>query len=556
MEDIAIDLVNKFKDDPSHDFKTFIAEAIQPVMYMLKRQQNLADFFDPLKTELITSMEMQCVSQRLLIDTIIMNSDRFLSRLIISLLSKRNPVPMIQPLTDLTKNQYRSIASIIHIWDYQRPILLSFGIGQYKGKTSLINAVFKSNFEESMEDPYFSGTVDVDFGFHFVERRPVNIADAHGEISLDTLNQISMLFNGFLIHVESTYLCLNQENVIEYLTSLPPQSYIQLLIRDVRNENDPKLKSPIDVIRSACANCKILYLMNVTDKNSLSNRTKIKKLRENIFNDAVQLQCFDKISIQKRLEKLLDNTEQQIIEQDATFIEHIRHVLIKGKMEHYPLYSLFMNMCKKRLEVAKIDPYERNFQSDELYRLNDELFTAVSEFKNRQQLNSDGYGDGFKYFFELLDNQESRITYLHLLAMEIIREREQQATKHQYLPFYEQLSLEIHWRNVIIGSTSLPDAKQEMLVNAYRDYIAEGNPFEIVDGDNFEMQGKFLTEVFQLFSNKKFFVISVIGPQNSGKSTLLNFLFGTSFEARDGRCTKGKIYLLEKRMNSFRSFVL
>ncbi|CAF4920867.1 unnamed protein product, partial [Rotaria sp. Silwood1] len=55
-----------------------------------------------------------------------------------------------------------------------------------------------------------------------------------------------------------------------------------------------------------------------------------------------------------------------------------------------------------------------------------------------------------------------------------------------------------------------------MLVDAYRDYILEGNPFEIVDGDNVEMQEEFLAQVFQLFPDKKFFVISVIGPQNSG----------------------------------------
>ena len=124
--------------------------------------------------------------------------------------------------------------------------------------------------------------------------------------------------------------------------------------------------------------------------------------------------------------------------------------------------------------------------------------------------------------------------------MQLIHEREKQLIKHRDLPFYEQLSLEIHWRNIIIGSTSLPLAKQDILINAYRDYIVDGNPFEIVDGDNFEMQGNFLTKVFQLFPKKKFFVISIIGPQNSGKSTLLNFLFGTSFEARDGRCTTGK----------------
>ena len=33
--------------------------------------------------------------------------------------------------------------------------------------------------------------------------------------------------------------------------------------------------------------------------------------------------------------------------------------------------------------------------------------------------------------------------------------------------------------------------------------------------------------------------MTVIGPQSSGKSTLLNYLFGTKFNARAGRCTKG-----------------
>jgi GTPase Era involved in 16S rRNA processing len=34
-------------------------------------------------------------------------------------------------------------------------------------------------------------------------------------------------------------------------------------------------------------------------------------------------------------------------------------------------------------------------------------------------------------------------------------------------------------------------------------------------------------------------VISVFGPQSSGKSTLLNFLFGCDFSVSEGRCTRG-----------------
>ena len=37
----------------------------------------------------------------------------------------------------------------------------------------------------------------------------------------------------------------------------------------------------------------------------------------------------------------------------------------------------------------------------------------------------------------------------------------------------------------------------------------------------------------------KAIVISVLGPQSSGKSTLLNFLFGCDFATSEGRCTRG-----------------
>ena len=227
-----------------------------------------------------------------------------------------------------------------------------------------MNVVFGSAFEESMEDLYFGQQSMLILDFHFAERRPVNIADTHGEISIDTLNQISILFNGFLIHVECIYLCSNEANVIKYLKSLPSQSYIQLLIRDVRAENDGQLTSSVNRIQSTCSNCRIFYLPNVTDKASRQSKAKINKLCESIFKETAVLQCFEEKSIQRNLEHLLDKTEKQIVEQDKTFIERIRPVLINGKIDDYPLYCLFMDMCKKRSEIAKMDPYGRDFRSE------------------------------------------------------------------------------------------------------------------------------------------------------------------------------------------------
>jgi hypothetical protein len=34
-------------------------------------------------------------------------------------------------------------------------------------------------------------------------------------------------------------------------------------------------------------------------------------------------------------------------------------------------------------------------------------------------------------------------------------------------------------------------------------------------------------------------IVGIFGPQSSGKSTLLNYLFGCDFASSDGRCTNG-----------------
>jgi ABC-type lipoprotein export system ATPase subunit len=52
------------------------------------------------------------------------------------------------------------------------------------------------------------------------------------------------------------------------------------------------------------------------------------------------------------------------------------------------------------------------------------------------------------------------------------------------------------------------------------------------------MSRDFLKTIFKDLT-EKVIVLSVIGPQSSGKSTLLNFLFGCDFLTSTGRCTRG-----------------
>ncbi|KAM6971783.1 up-regulator of cell proliferation-like [Aplochiton taeniatus] len=76
-----------------------------------------------------------------------------------------------------------------------------------------------------------------------------------------------------------------------------------------------------------------------------------------------------------------------------------------------------------------------------------------------------------------------------------------------------------------------------------------GFPIELVDGDASNILMKWisavLTELHQLVGSKsKIRVVTVSGVQSSGKSTLLNTMFGVQFAVSTGRCTRGAFMML------------
>ena len=74
--------------------------------------------------------------------------------------------------------------------------------------------------------------------------------------------------------------------------------------------------------------------------------------------------------------------------------------------------------------------------------------------------------------------------------------------------------------------------------------LLHGHSFEILDGYANNIPLKTVTAVLYQLSvlvgkDKHIFVVSIIGVQSSGKSTLLNTMFGLQFPVSSGRCTRG-----------------
>ncbi|XP_050993170.1 interferon-induced very large GTPase 1-like [Labeo rohita] len=83
--------------------------------------------------------------------------------------------------------------------------------------------------------------------------------------------------------------------------------------------------------------------------------------------------------------------------------------------------------------------------------------------------------------------------------------------------------------------SSLPSLAAEMMISGF--------PLELMDGDAAHVPVMWITavldELIQKLGDKRVFVLSVLGIQSSGKSTMLNAMFGLQFAVSAGKCTRG-----------------
>ncbi|XP_061118177.1 up-regulator of cell proliferation-like [Conger conger] len=87
--------------------------------------------------------------------------------------------------------------------------------------------------------------------------------------------------------------------------------------------------------------------------------------------------------------------------------------------------------------------------------------------------------------------------------------------------------------------------------------LQEGFPLELVDGDSSNIPLEWVTQVLKelhdLTQDKcKIRVITVLGIQSTGKSTLLNTMSGVQFAVSSGRCTRGAFMLLIRVKEDFK----
>ncbi|XP_067257887.1 interferon-induced very large GTPase 1 [Chanodichthys erythropterus] len=106
------------------------------------------------------------------------------------------------------------------------------------------------------------------------------------------------------------------------------------------------------------------------------------------------------------------------------------------------------------------------------------------------------------------------------------------------------------------AAVSLPEnliSRQQMLhlPRLCAELMLDGFPLELVDGDASNIPLRWVSDVLLYLNslvqpNNKIMVVTVLGVQSTGKSTLLNTMFGVQFAVSSGRCTRGAFMQLIK----------
>ncbi|XP_001344701.4 interferon-induced very large GTPase 1 [Danio rerio] len=113
---------------------------------------------------------------------------------------------------------------------------------------------------------------------------------------------------------------------------------------------------------------------------------------------------------------------------------------------------------------------------------------------------------------------------------------------------YESAHSHETWKNPALKN--LPKVCAQLMLNGF--------PLELVDGEASNIPltwiGDVLTALNKLTApHNKIRVITVLGVQSTGKSTLLNTMFGVQFAVSSGRCTRGAFMLLLGVSEEFRA---
>ena len=512
-------------------------------------------------------------------------SDSVLRGLCIEHYSFSNPVPLYYPKLKHPQSKSSEIQFEIckELWYCleQYNGLISFGLGRASwnvvGKSSLLDLIFKTDFVKGspQSSAFHFRSIDIQLTKNLFgestssESTKWAYIDCHGYSDLSVIQVLCSHLDVALIHVCYNDYKNNKAELDEELRNFELK-HIYILIRDSIESDEVTIERK----HSNGVALTHVFMPNLSGKDKLphSIAKSLKRIGYEIYHLNIPNPKLIQSQFLCEILKCLNEPSLEDIQTDGICIHTITQMFDKSHdftpLNRYPSFVKYMSSYYKassEVDQKKIDA------------LNFECGHLDEELKNSPM------SDTVNYLNYLLKQQNS-VLLLWKLSRELSRmsyfiKLEMDDTEKEV-----KCSLEILWRESLLFhkyarniENSQDQYHKDLFAADYSKHVESGEAFELIDGDNLRFFNKEIDSLLSQFymkqkemlkrQNKRKsvkiksapIVISIFGPQSSGKSTLLNYCFGCKFLTSAGRCTRGiygSLSKLDRPVNLSQSFLI
>ena len=506
-------------------------------------------------------------------------SDPVLRGLCIEHYSFSNPVPIYYPKlrTSFSSNTKFEVCKELWYCLEKHNGLISFGLGRAAwntvGKSYLLDVIFETDFVKAspQTSAFHSGSIDIQITknlFGEVESKSsesMNWAyiDCHRNSNPKVITAMCTHLDVALIHVCFNDFQRNQPELLKEIKVLENHlKYIYLLIRDCEC-----VEVSVTHQRPFGGSVTLVYIPNLK-RDDIKTHAILKSLK-NIGYEILHLQIeHRKLVTSQFLEDVIleiDFETGKEIQKDNQLIlkitEKIYKTTIRSKkvdfrcLNYYPHFVDYMSAF-----------HRATYETDQ--NVIDKLNNECKEID--EKLNEISKGNIVKYFNDILQRENSMLILWKLsrelfhLTTNLAMERGEAAETAQKEQKNDKYTLEILWREALLSQKYGQNSKdadksnfQDEFASSFSKHVGLGEAFELIDGDNLRFFNKDIDALLCKFYAKQNeilkkinsgkdvklnpapIVVSIFGPQSSGKSTLLNYCFGCKFLTSAGRCTRG-----------------
>ena len=379
-----------------------------------------------------------------------------------------------------------------------------------------------------------------------------------------------------LIHVYYNDYKNNKPEINKHLAQIDKVQHIYLFLRDYEGDN-----MQVSVSSNSLT---VILIPNLTRKDIKYHSviTSLKEVGHQILHLEIEQQTLIQSQLIEDVMLDLDYDIVRVIQTDKQLIRKTTDYFLDTNKIDFSFLSYYPTL------VDYMSAYHRASYETDQDKI-DELNTVCEELNGR--LSNISRGNIVMYFNEILKRDNSTLILwklsrelLHLSKASTISEHEDTTVNTLKEQKNDKYTLEILWRESLLSQRygqntedKYKEKYKQLLAMNFSKHVGSGEAFELIDGDNLRFFNKDIDSLLRNFYSKQEeslkkinkgktikvkpapIVVSIFGPQSSGKSTLLNYCFGCKFLTSAGRCTRGiygSLSKLDRPVNLSQSFLI